>query len=439
MKRLFLSVICMVSLVASWAQETADERISQALNSSDWFELRRVFQGADKDSVMPMLRLFSEGMVATYFNRPDEACTVIRSLLNNHSAEIGGGNTLSMAFMLAANEARTGRYAEAAETLSRVIQAFEPLVDSMALDMHRGYEKQYRILAEYEGVDSVPGLGAKDFSIPFRLDSVGPEHKHALTIMLPSLVNGKAQDIVFDTGAGVNVVSTAAAKALGMDVYDVGTRLSGIGEQQGGFAVARELCMGNMKMHNVPFFVVDISSGVDSIDAYMSHLDMIVGVDFMNALVELHVDFENNGIFVPKAQNRLSLEGAPNLCGGVAGGYFVEGTANGEQVTVNLDTGAGNSVLTYSYFESHKEYITTQCRADTLGSAGAGGVKIELAYVLPSLDLQIAGQGYTFPEIYVSTMPGAVDLRKANIGMDYFIKFKKVVFNTKDMFVRLFP
>ena len=38
-----------------------------------------------------------------------------------------------------------------------------------------------------------------------------------------------------------------------------------------------------------------------------------------------------------------------------------------------------------------------------------------------------------------STMPGVVDLRKANIGMDYFIKFKKVVFKTKDMFVRLFP
>ena len=78
MKRLFLSVICMMSLLASWAQVTADARISQALNSSDWFELRRVFQGADKDSVMPMLRLFSESMVATYFNRPDEACTAIR-------------------------------------------------------------------------------------------------------------------------------------------------------------------------------------------------------------------------------------------------------------------------------------------------------------------------------------------------------------------------
>ena len=53
--------------------------------------------------------------------------------------------------------------------------------------------------------------------------------------------------------------------------------------------------------------------------------------------------------------------------------------------------------------------------------------------------LQIAGQGYAFPEIYVSTMPGVVDLRKANVGMDYFMQFKKVVFNTKDMFVRLFP
>lgn len=51
MKRLFLSVICMMSLLASWAQTTADARISQALNSSDWFELQRVFQGADKDSV----------------------------------------------------------------------------------------------------------------------------------------------------------------------------------------------------------------------------------------------------------------------------------------------------------------------------------------------------------------------------------------------------
>ena len=42
-----------------------------------------------KDSLPPMLKTFSESMLAYNFNRNDEACRAIDCLVNEHQTEIG--------------------------------------------------------------------------------------------------------------------------------------------------------------------------------------------------------------------------------------------------------------------------------------------------------------------------------------------------------------
>lgn len=56
-------------------------------------------------------------------------------------------------------------------------------------------------------------------------------------------------------------------------------------------ALAQELVIGDLKMNNVPFHVIDISSGVDSIDKLMPKMDMIIGVEWINQMQEVQIDF----------------------------------------------------------------------------------------------------------------------------------------------------
>ena len=436
MKRILSILISLLALLPIQAQTEDDARIGQSLNNSDWFELRRAYEQADKETIMPMLKVFAESMIATQFNQPENASVAIRELINKYGNEIGMGNIINMGYLLASNEARLGKYTDAAQTLNNIIQTFEQYTDSTSLAIHRQSEKQYQILAQYEGINRITSP-KEDYHFPFRLDSIGFKGKRAVTMMIPAEVNQKPQDIVFDTGAGVNIVSTKAVKELGLDLHEISTELTGVGGiQQGQFAVAQSIQLGNLTLNNVPFYVVDISSGIDSIDVHMKHLNMILGVDFIHAMKEIQINFEKKEIVVPQIFSTLQEGEVSNMTGGVAD-FVLEGKGNGERLLFLLDTGAGSSNLGSQYFQRHKEYITTQCQADTLRSAGGGGILIEQAYWLPDFCLETNGTSYTFPKIMVATQGGPTDTREGNFGMDYFLQFKKLIFNTKDMFVRM--
>ena len=437
MKRILSTFICLLALLPIHAQTEDDARIGQCLNTSDWFELKRAYEQANKETMMPMLKVFAESMIATQFNQPENASVEIRELMNKYGNEIGMGNIIGMGYLLASNEARLGKYSDAAQTLNNIIQTFKQYTDSTSLAIHRQSEKQYRILAQYEGINRITSP-KEDYHFPFRLDSIGFKGKRAVTMMIPAKVNQKPQDIVFDTGAGVNIVSTKAVKELGLDLHEISTGVTGVGgTQQGLFAVAQCIQLGNLTLNNVPFYVVDLSSGIDSIDVHMKHLNMILGVDFIHAMKEVQIDFGKKEIVVPQHLSTLQEGEVSNMAGGISDLFVVEGKGNDERLLFHLDTGAGSSNLGSQYFQRYKEYITTQCQADTLRSAGGGGILIEQAYWLPNFCLETNGTSYTFPKIMVATQGGPTDTREGNFGMDYFLQFKKVIFNTKDMFVRM--
>ena len=114
MKRILSILISLLALLSIHAQTEDDARIGQCLNNSDWFELRRAYEQADKETIMPMLKVFAESMIATQFNQPENASVAIRELINKYGNEIGMGNIIGMGYLLASNEARLGKYTDAA-------------------------------------------------------------------------------------------------------------------------------------------------------------------------------------------------------------------------------------------------------------------------------------------------------------------------------------
>lgn len=430
----FVTLLCIIGHVT--AQSKHDAIVGNALNSGNAFELRRTYE-AGKDSLSPMIKCFAESMLAHNFNKPQEACDAIDSLIKNHQQEIGLSNVMSMIYLKSIDMGKLGKYDEAAQMLDKFITTLEPHIGDSSLVMFRERMNECREYTKIGNINSI-NIPEQGGHIPFRIDSIGPKRKRATTIIIPGEINGKQQEIVFDTGAGVNVVSTKIAEKLGLRMIDVNTKAKGYGVQQGRKAIADKLRIGDVTIKNVPFIVMDISSGVDSFDVYMRHLEAIIGVEFMNAAKEVQIDFANKEIFVPYTPSVLAKDDNLNLSVNSGGIFEVEVNLNGDTVPVGLDTGAGNSNIGFQYFADHKEYIESNCEPDTIRGSGAGGFHICKAYRLKNFPISVGGVTYTFPQILASTEDDKISSAiYANLGMDFFTKFNKMTINTKDMFVRI--
>ena len=99
---------------------------------------------------------------------------------------------------------------------------------------------------------------------------------------------------------------------------------------------------------------------------------------------------------------------------------------------VSIDTGASSSNLSAQYLATHREYVEREGRLDTLRSAGAGGIKIEQAYALRNVRIDIGGASHTWEKMMCSTEPDIIS-SAGNIGMDCLTTFSRVVINARTM------
>lgn len=430
---LLLVIISVLMVNTIKAQQDYNVRVGDLLNKSDWFTLREEFP-CIADSIDPMLRSFAKAMLAHNFCTPDSACDAFDQLLRHYSQHIGTENAIAMTILQSAHLARKGDYANAHHVLTRLIS------ENHLGEGSNGYIQE--IAQQYAALDSIGGIhritqSAEEVCIPFDIDTIWTKDKSNYAIMLKAKVNERPFRILFDTGAGVNVISHKAAKLLGVDALNINTSAHGFGRVQGSFAVVDKIEMGGMTIENVPFQMFTIETGIDSIDRYMQHIDIIIGVQFMNLTDELHIDIENRQLKMPSKPSQMGKDEQINLCGGVQGLYTILANINGTPLTVHFDTGAGSSTLLYKYYQRYKAEIEANYPADTLRQAGAGGVRIEKSYRIPHVNFTVNNVPYVFSKLHVGTTAVENTPGHANIGMDYFCNFSKIIFNFKHHFVRL--
>lgn len=411
--------------------QTPDERVGQLMNEENWIELYPIYT-ATGDSLSPFLRDFGKALLDNFYNRPEAACASVGKLLNERQNEMGFGNTSSMIGLLASNLSKLGKNREAADLLKNFCNQIEGQVDSTFLAPYRQQEQQLRELSAFDLYQWEKS--EKNLILPFVLDSTG--------IRLQGTLNGKEQSFVWDTGAGVNMVTPEAAKASGMKILQAATTITGIKSGTGELALADEVKIGELVMRNVVFHVLDITSGHSEADKYLKQLNVILGVPILNRLQEVTLDFQKKELSVP-AKLSSSPYPVPNLC--LTGGNQLCAATlfKGNRMGLVLDTGSDGSRLGYDYYQKHSEELENAAKCDSTGVGGIGGAIRVKVYRIPDACLRIGEHTVCVDSLDVVGTPGVHTVvafnRKGVIGMNLLERFSTVTINMKEMFVTTTP
>jgi predicted aspartyl protease len=204
----------------------------------------------------------------------------------------------------------------------------------------------------------------------------------------------------FDTGAGVNVISLAYARAIGLPLSDP-IQGQGIG--------------GNVSIYPVSyntFELGDITFGAQTVYAIdVEHIQQklgfelagIIGMDFINRFV-VKIDYDNKTLTFYKPESfKYTGTGAEVKMNGIT----IEATLNGKHKgKFQLDTGAGSLSLNRPFVESMGWFNRTDDMPMTY-SIGADNTKIP-SYMALFDSFEIGG--YTLTDV-------PVDFSKADSGV----------------------
>lgn len=438
MRKVSLSIVCIIySLICS--AQSIDERIANAMNASDWFALDSIYNAAPKDSINPFLEVFSRGLIGNRLNRPDISIPAFEDLLNNYSTGLDLSNLLNSAVMLSMDYSKTGDNAKAATVLTSVLDATRQYLDSAAIDGLQLYIDRYSAFAPYQpysiSIEGPRGL------VPFRITPVGkPEKGSVLMTLDSSSINGLDADIVFDTGAGVNIISDSLARKFGLIPLEAYNNVMGIGKQRTQYAIARELKLGNITVRDVPFVIVDFKVDNEEADKYMDCLNIVVGSELMLRLNNLTLDFIKREITVAKNTPQKS-QTAPNMCFSPSMNLITRGSAHDNPMWICIDTGDSSfGSLNGEFLERNKDYVLTHARPDTVRMAGIGGVHISECYTLPDLSISLGGHTVTVPEITVNTGTNPLSASyECNLGLKSLMQFGRIQFNMVDFTITTYP
>ena len=439
MKRLiFLLCLGFGSFSFGYGQ-TSDAKIAEAMNNSDWFALDSLYQTEPKDSISEFLEIFSRCLIGNRLNRPDVSIPAFTELFNTQSENLDLGNLLNSSMMFAMDLSRIGDNKTAATMLSSTLSSIRTHLDSATIAGVQQYINQYEALSNYNPykITFENSVG----TIPFEVIPVGPQKNNSVLMHLRNTsINGIEADVTFDTGAGVNIISDSLALKYNLIPLDASSTVGGVGIQNGSYAIARELKIGDIIVSNVPFYVINITTNNEEADKYTDHFSIVVGSELMLQLKDVTIDFVNHNITVPSVTPKRS-QVSPNMCFSSQMNLLVQGIVKGNKMLMNIDTGdASYGSLGKGFFENNKEYITTHCKLDTIRNAGIGGVNISECYRVPNLSIELGNNEIKATEMVVvlkENMGGTFGY-ECNLGLKSLMLFSKVHFNMVDFVLTTF-
>lgn len=263
-------------------------------------------------------------------------------------------------------------------------------------------------------------------------------------------LNGKASTLVFDTGAGVNIISSRQMRDYGLRTLDVTMPMSGIGTQQGRYAMADTLRIGDMAWANVPFLVVDIQTGDAVSDSIGTLLPPVIGLPIMLRMQEIQLDFARRQFVVPATPTPSPLRES-NLSRGDQENLRLATTdEEGQPLYFHFDTGGYETTLQPRWYERHKEETLAEGTPDSLRVAGVGAAMVTRGYRLPHKAFRLGNGVAVLDSVMVNTGidTHSEERRKANyltgeedgtLGLDVLERFSKVILNLKDMYLEGIP
>ena len=417
--------------------QTWNERIAQAMNDSDWFKLDSLYKESPKDSISGFIEVYSRCLIGNRLNRTDISIPAFSELFNNYSQDLDMSNLISSAIMYAMDLSRIGQNEAATNLLSSIIDAVSPHLEKSQLKHLEQFRSLYKGLSNFKPYSLIfedNGTG----TIPFRIVSAGPKEKEGkLMILENSTINGIPADFIFDTGAGVNVITESLAQKYNLLTLYAELDAKGIGNETGRFVIANELKLGNIIVNDVPFLVLSMVANNTEADQYLKKMNLILGSELMLQLKDLTLDFQNNQIIVPSGAPVRSNE-KPNMCFSSTMNLLTSATIENTLLLIRIDTGdVSFGTLDYAFYKRNENLIKQTSKKETLRLAGMGGTTKTKCYNTPNLKLNLGNNSVTLPRIAVIANKNSQI--KNNFGLKALMLFGKVRFNLVDFLLSTEP
>ena len=410
MRKLVVSLIVFLTISSAYAQN-ADIRVSELINSSDWFTLEKEYPLL-KDSIQyDYVRLMAEAMLAQNFNREAEAIDLFRKLINSYQQQIGGSNVaLSLTEIVLGNYERLGMYSTAAEKAANLIEQIKtsnaPIDYSRLMDIY----KRNLSLKKYDA-PSVVFNNSKNISIPFTMECTDTllfdnQNPASNRYYIPVTVHGKEYQFMFDTGATTTYLSKRFADLIGVEFV-------GYSSKYGDYFYLDSLQLGNIICKNI-IGPAHNGTPIDSV----ATVDAVIGMDILQRLGEIQIDNKKYG-------KNLRSTGFS---------YYVKATDSTGLLNVFLDSGAETG-FTYNYFVKHKEEFSQLRGTKELTIGGVDGFYSTMAIKVPSVKFEVCGMDVNMQDVYVPYMNQHHEINDIVLGVDFFHQYDKVILNFKNMFM----
>lgn len=448
MRKLFFSLCLLVPQLI--AAQSANERVTTLINENRWFDLQRELQ-VTSDSLSPMLRTMSTALAKHYLNQPEAAIQSITTLLNQHQQEIGTENALNMAFLIGVNLARQGKYKDAAEHIQGLrAQLKAQQVDNSQTTGIQEVADRYKI---YDDIGNIcqPLHPAGTYSIPFFINNKIHEKKGGF-IAMDGLLNRMPKHLIFDTGAGLNIISSKDADECGLRRIDHHVNMLGIGMQLGQVAIADTLRIGETIWQNVPFLIVDIVTGNAEIDKVMDKgLSPVIGLPILLPMKEVQIDFVKHTLTIPETPSPMPFEYSNMILKDNEGLRVESYDEHGKPLQMYLDTGSALCIMSAHWYSNHKDEVQAAGIPDSLRMAGVGGVVMQHSYLMKDMTFQIGTGKILLDSINIGT---GIDLHTKQplvnapitapgedgvIGLELLEKAARVIINLQDMYIDVVP
>lgn len=433
-----LTLLLLLYAAPSLAQNSseADTAAGTYINNEQWFRLYDIYE-RDSANMSPMIRNFAKAMLTITFNRNEEAAEAISTLVRNHQQEMGMGNVVSMLSLLSTTYSRLGDNAKAAATMKSLADQLKGSADTATVAELRRQERHYDTLSRLALYKKDKG-SATNHTVPFSITPFSTDSTQVL-MHIDSRLNGKKCTMTFDTGATYNVITPKLAAKYRLTSTDATISVMGTKRGTGRIAIAKELTIGTLTLHNVPFVILDLNSGNERIRHTADAYSCILGESLLMQFPHYIIDFEKSTVTL-SSDTLTTSRTRPNICFKPAGRIpYAEIEYSGNTFAITLDTGASATTLGNTFYRDYTADVTREGKWDIAASTGFGGVTYDSIFRLPSLTMRLSSTPFTLHNIPVSALStgNALSSNYGRLGLDFFKLWKKVTINNAAMTIEV--
>lgn len=307
--------------------------------------------------------------------------------------------------------------------------------------MYREADQEIRgILRDWPDAQDANGmlpLAASLGELPVMTISASKASKIQIEVgstVLPLQINGRKAEYIFDTGAGISVLTRSEADRLGLSPRSVDGKIgesSGQGLTDLQVAGVADLVVGGLHLKNVPFLVVS-DQGEPWIHLAQERRG-IIGLPILLAMKTVR--------WTPKGQFEFGFPGH-NLDVAASNMLFhnsnpvIDVIVDGKHLNFTLDTGAIDTDLNPPFARVLPVLLKTG-KSERRSIEGLGGSTTNKSILLPSVTFEIGGKSISLQPAHVFLEHGLGTWAAGNIGMDILRQSHSFTLDFQSMTLRL--